>query len=77
MLNPNPEKDGPVTVHLTNGDVLNYDRVFHTRSGMVQLYDVVRTDREHAGDLTRKGSRAISIPTHQIEAIEYTNFGGD
>lgn len=70
MLTPDDD-DGPVTVYLTDGNELQFDRVFHTRSGMVQCYDVHKL----SGNRVTKGNRAKSFPRERIEEIEYTGFG--
>jgi hypothetical protein len=64
-----------VKVHLTDGNVLQYDQLFHEQSGMVTLYDVDRTERENAGDSIRKGDRARTVPVRRIDHIEWLEFG--
>lgn len=76
-LNPNSKRDGPVEVHLVTETVLEFDRLAHTRSGMVELYDVETTVNEHAGNRHEKGNRAITIPRERISRIEYTDYGSD
>jgi hypothetical protein len=74
-LHPESDRDGPVTVYMNDGDMLQYDRVFHERSGMVTLYNVDRTERENAGDTVRKGDSARTIPSGSIDHIEWDNYG--
>jgi hypothetical protein len=73
-LRPKPSDDGPVKVHLMDGNVLRYDRLFHEQSGMVTLFDVEREERENAGDTVRKGDRARTVPVRRIDHIEWPEF---
>lgn len=67
------EDDGPVKVYLTDGNVLQYDRIRHNQSGMITLYDVERTDLNGI----RKGDRARAVPVRRIEHVEWEGFGPD
>jgi len=61
-LKPNPQSDGPIVVHWTDGDVQHYDNCWHTKGGMVTLT---------ADD----PARAVSVPRERIERIEYSTYG--
>lgn len=70
---PDSEDDGPVTVYLSDGNRLTYDRVRHNQSGMVTFYDVERV----GGNRIQKGERADTFPRERIEKIEYDGFGDE
>lgn len=71
-LRPTPSDDGPVTVHLEDGNVLHFDYVWHRQSGMVTLYDVEPSENYNGH---KKGDRAMTIPRRRIVEIEYDRFG--
>jgi len=81
-LRPNPQSDGPIVVHWTDGDVQHYDNCWHTKGGMITLTaefvgsgEPTHSFNDSTDSLKDDPARAVSVPRERIERIEYSTYG--
>lgn len=70
-LKPTSKDDGPVKVHLDDGNILTFDRLRHHKSEAITFYDV---GTEQGTNRIWKEGRAKMFPMHRIEEIEYVGY---